>query len=72
MTDHLWTEQTPPPSPCHSSHPIVWQVWLGANTPKRLSRELGIDLANAHARLDAATKSGFIKRISRGVYSAIR
>lgn len=68
MNDHI----VPQPNPCHSKRPIVWQVYLGANTPKRLSRELGISLEAAHGRLDLATKAGYIKRISRGVYSAIR
>ena len=72
IQDGLWTEQGPLPNPCHSKRPIVWQVWLGANTPKRLANELEIDLAQACQLLHRAHEAGHIKRISRGVYSAIR
>jgi len=47
-------------------------VYLGANTPKRLANELEIDLAQACQLLHRAHEAGHIKRISRGVYSAIR
>jgi hypothetical protein len=69
IQDNLWTEQRPLPSPCHSKRPIVWQVWLGANTPKRLANELGIDSVQACQLLQRAMRAGYIRRISRGVYS---
>jgi hypothetical protein len=60
------------PAKCHSNRPIVWQVWLGANTPKRLANELEIDPVQACQLLHRAMRAGYIKRVSRGVYSTIR
>lgn len=57
------------------SQPIVWAVWLGANTPKRLAHEWGIGLRQAAMRLSHARRCGWIVRhASRGTvrYRVVR
>ncbi len=62
-----------PPKP--RFEPIVWAVWLGANTAHRLAREWRISLQKARGRLQYAADIGLLRvdrRHSPLRYSAAR
>ncbi len=52
-------------TPNPSAPPIVWAVFLGADTSLRLAHEFGITVRQAHWRFRSAVKQGFLVRGGR-------
>ena len=71
-----WTKNLLPPAapkPVEDTEcPIVWAVWLGANTASRLANEWGITAKSAGMRLAYAEQTGRLRRNGRGNGKQIR
>ena len=55
-----------------SSSAIVWAVWLGCDTARRLSAEWGITVESATHRLFNARRSGHLRKHSKARGGCIR
>ena len=54
------------------SSAIIWAVWMGCNTARRLAAEWGITVESATQRLLGARRSGYLRKHSRTRGGCIR
>ena len=62
-------------TPSPEASPIVWAVYLGADTSRRLAAQWRISFHGARARLRHAAKKGTLRVVGKrkvgGVYSSV-
>ncbi len=57
------------PQPSDAAKPIVWAVWLGANTAARLAHQWGIDKSAAERQLREAVRMHRLRRLPHGRFA---